>query len=152
MRGRPRKPTAVKKLQGTLEKSRLVDNEPVPSYPLTRVKAPDYLSDKGKELWDFALSQAPEQLITTLDFGVFAIWADTYSKIIELEADIQREGMFEVNSNGALKRSEKVKLQNELKTILFKSMTELGFTPASRSRISVAKTDKTEKKNGFLEL
>ena len=108
MRGRPRKPTAVKKLQGTLEKSRLVDNEPVPSYSLTRVKAPDYLSDKAKELWDFALSQAPEQLITTLDFGVFAIWADTYSKIIELEVDIQREGMFEMNSNGELKRSETV--------------------------------------------
>lgn len=72
MGGRPRKPTAVKKLQGTLQPCRTNELEPMPSHALKSVAVPDYLSDKAKEIWLFAIEQAPEAMLTGLDFSVMA--------------------------------------------------------------------------------
>lgn len=44
-----------------------------------------------------------------------------------------------------------LKQQNELKYILKNYLTELGFTPASRSKVSITKSD-SDNKNSFLDL
>ena len=89
---RPRKPTAIKKLQGTLQPCRTNFNEPVPKKALNTVEPPDFLSKTARDLWVFALAQAPDELLTTLDFSVFACWADTMAKIIECQEILNREG------------------------------------------------------------
>lgn len=148
---RPRKPTAIKKLQGTLQPCRTNFNEPVPEHALKTVLPPDYLSSKAKELWSFALDQAPEEMLTTLDFSVFACWADTMAKILDCEETLNREGLsFTDPDTGISKPHPMLRMQNELKTILRMYLTELGFTPASRSKVSISK--KKEKTNGFANL
>lgn len=148
---RPRKPTAVKKLKGTLQPCRTNKNEPQPEIALRQINPPDYLSEAARSLWTFAIQQAPVEMLTSLDFSVFAVWADTYAKIIELEKEIQAEGFTIINSKGDMKTNPKVALQNNLKIILIRTLTELGFTPASRSKVSLRKTqDKSD--NAFLDI
>ena len=58
MPGRP-KPTAVKKLQGTLYKKRLNTQEPTDLIDASQMEPPDYLSEKAKEMWRFSVMQLP---------------------------------------------------------------------------------------------
>lgn len=151
MAGRPRKPTAVKRLQGTLQPCRTNKNEPQPQTSLKCIQAPDFLSEKAKSLWDFALAQAPEAMLTSLDFSVFANWADTMAKIIECEEIIKQQGLFIVDEKtGIAKPHPMAKFQDNLKYTLKAYLTELGFTPASRSKVNIQPKDKEE--NEFLNL
>jgi P27 family predicted phage terminase small subunit len=151
MGGRPRKPTAVKKLQGTLQPCRTNELEPMPSHALKSVAVPDYLSDKAKEIWLFAIEQAPEAMLTGLDFSVMAQWADTMAKIIECEEVLQREGMYiEDTKTGLSKPHPMAKFQDSLKYTLRIYLTELGFTPASRSKVNMQPKAKDD--NEFLNL
>ena len=149
---RPRKPTAVKKLQGTLQPCRTNFNEPVINCDIKTIEAPMWLNTVARQNWEFAVAQMPEGMLTTLDFSVFAMWADTLSKILELEAVIQHEGLLVIDEKkGTRVVNPVVKTQNELKSILKQYITELGFTPASRSKVSIKK--KTEEStNGFIDL
>ena len=132
---RPRKPTAIKKLQGTLQPCRTNFNEPVPKKALNTVEPPDFLSKTARDLWVFA----------------FACWADTMAKIIECQEILNREGHTVIDEKlGVSKPHPMLKMQNDLKCILRGYLTELGFTPASRSKVSVH--TKTENKNPFADL
>lgn len=149
--GRPRKPTAVKKLQGTLQPCRTPENEPVPSIPLRAIKPPRHLCKFARDAWKFAVEQAPEGLLTSLDFSTFEQWADVYAKILECEQVLKTEGWVVTDpDSGISKPHPMLKMQNELRGLLKIYLTELGFTPASRSRISI--TPKTEHKNDFIDL
>lgn len=80
------------------------------------------------------------------------MWADTVSKILELEAILQHEGlMLTDEKTGKRVVNPVLKQQNELKYILKNYLTELGFTPASRSKVSITKSD-SDNKNSFLDL
>ena len=150
MPGRPRKPTAVKKLQGTLQKCRTNSNEPQPEFKLCKVAPPSHLNPRAQDAWRFALSQAPEELLTTLDFSTFEMWCDTYSRIVEVEQILNREGMMVVDDKGNSKLHPLAQQLNNLKQILRMYITELGFSPASRSKVNLNK--KTEDKNPFIDL
>lgn len=148
---RPRKPTAIKKLQGTLQPCRTNYNEPIPKKALNTIEPPTYLSDTARDLWQFAVQQAPDELLTSLDFSVFSCWADTMAKIIECEKILKSEGTTVMDEKtGVSKPHPMLKMQNDLKYLLRGYLTELGFTPASRSKVSVH--TKTENKNGFIDL
>ncbi|MDY6323259.1 MAG: phage terminase small subunit P27 family [Succinivibrio sp.] len=147
---RPRKPTAIKALQGTLQPCRTNKNEPVPELKISQIDPPEYLNPVAKKAWLFAVSQMPEGMVTGLDFSVFALWADTYSKILELESAIQHQGLTVFDEKrGYDIPNPLLKAQNELKQVLRGYITELGFSPASRSKVSV-QSKKKEETNGFL--
>ncbi len=149
---RPRKPTAVKAMQGTLQRCRTNFCEPVPSTMLDQVDPPSFLGDKAMDLWRYAVAQAPREMLTSLDMSVLATWADTQAKIIECEEEILAYGMFvEDEKTGRRMANKALAQQNELKGILLRCLSELGFTPASRSKVSVAKKGDTEA-NPFMDL
>jgi len=148
---RPRKPTAIKKLQGTLQPCRTNENEPVPDVFLAQIEPPKHLNETARDMWEFAVSQAPKEMLSSLDFSVLAAWAETQGKIIELEKEIQRDGMLIFDEKkGHNIINPAVELQNALKNIMLRQLSELGFTPASRSKVSLKK--KEDPKNGFVEL
>ncbi len=148
---RPRKPTAVKKLQGTLQPCRTNQNEPNPQIPLQQIEPPRHLSTIAKNAWRFALSQAPTELLTSLDFATFEQWCITYAELVEVQKVLKREGLTFLNEDTGLSMPHPlIKTQMFLQDTLRRYMTEMGFTPASRSKISIAKQD--EKNNDFLDL
>lgn len=147
---RPRKPTALKTLEGTLRKDRTNPKEPVPELKISQIDPPLWLNQVAKDAWKFAVSQMPERMLTGLDFSVFALWADTYSKILELEAALQHQGLTVLDEKRGLEvPNPLLKAQNELKQVIRGYISELGFSPASRSKVSVSDGKKAET-NGFL--
>lgn len=148
MGGRPRKPTAVKKLQGTLQKCRTNELEPQPQIDLKSVLAPEYLTDSAKEIWTFALMQAPEGMLSTLDFSIFAEWVVLFDQFVKLSAGLKEQGTFTVDGEGNQQVNGVIHHITKVATLLRGLENELGFTPASRSKVSSFKTSST-KKNKF---
>ena len=137
MGGRPRKPTAIKRLQGTLQKCRTPKNEPIPAGDLKTAEPPDYLTDTAKAIWTFALDQAPEGLLTNLDFAVFSRWVVLYDQFLQLSSAIKKEGTIQESDDGTLSVNPMIRAINSTAQTLRGIETEMGFTPASRSRIAV---------------
>ena len=135
MGGRPRKPTAVKKLQGTLQKCRTNPAEPIPPNDLKAMAPPEYLTDSAKEIWIFALSQAPEGMLSTLDFGLLSEWAVVYDQFLTISAGIKRDGTLQETADGELIASPLLAKLNATISLLRGLQSDLGFTPASRSKV-----------------
>lgn len=135
MGGRPRKPTAVKKLQGTLQKCRTNPAEPMPPNDLKAMSPPDYLTDSARGIWVFALSQAPEGMLSTLDFGIFSEWVVAYDQFLTISAGIKRDGVLQQTVDGELIASPLLAKLNATISLLRGLQSDLGFTPASRSKV-----------------
>lgn len=149
---RPRKPTAIKKLQGTLQKCRTNPNEPIPETPLVNITAPDYLNAAAREVWDFALSQAPKELLTSLDFGIFSQWCIAFTQLKQINEEINRVGLIVVDeATGATTANGLINTQIKLQQVLVRLATEMGFTPASRSKVQI-KPKKEKESNPFIDL
>ena len=149
MGGRPRKPTAVKKLQGTLQKCRTNPLEPQPQFDLKDfTEPPEYLTESAKDIWTFALQQAPEGMLSSLDYSIFSEWVILYDQFIKLSEGLKSQGTFVRDADGNQTVNGIINSITKTATILRGIENELGFTPASRSKVSSFKTS-SEKKNKF---
>lgn len=136
MAGRKPLPTAIKKLKGTLQKCRTSPNEPQPQGDL--VEPPEYMTDGAKLAWRYAVESAPEHLLKRLDMSVLEVWS--------CAADLYRKAQIGLNKTGLLMKSPNagvpiqspfLAIANKQAQIMTKAAVEMGFTPASRSRISI---------------
>jgi P27 family predicted phage terminase small subunit len=152
MGGRPRKPTAVKKLQGTLQKCRANPAEPTPQNDLKAMTPPEYLTDSAKEIWAFALSQAPEGMLSTLDFGIFSEWAVVYDQFLTISESIKKGGTLRRETDGELVPSPLLSKLHSTITLLRGLQSDLGFTPSSRSRVVSFGKDTEKTGNKFADL
>jgi len=136
MAGRKPLPTVIKKLKGTLQKCRTQANEPQPQGDL--VEPPDYMSDGAKQAWCYAIDSAPEHLLRRLDMSVLEVWscaADLYRKA---QIGITKTGLLiKAPNTGVPMQSPYLAIANKQAQIMTKAAVEMGFTPASRSRISL---------------
>lgn len=125
-------PTAIKELKGTLRPCRVKKNEPKPQGELIATKPPKTLSKRGQELWKYALEQMPPHVITAVDGALFERWCTLQDQFLDIAKVVQAGNLLDENGNmsGAL-RAE-LQLNSSIITI----EKELGFTPASRTKIS----------------
>lgn len=152
MGGRPRKPTVVKKLQGTLQKCRTNPAEPTPQNDLKAMTPPEYLTDSAKEIWAFALSQAPEGMLSTLDFGIFSEWAVVYDQFLTISESIKKGGTLRRETDGELVPSPLLSKLHSTITLLRGLQSDLGFTPSSRSRVVSFGKESEKTGNKFADL
>lgn len=138
MRGRKPKPTHLKILEGKADFT--PSKEPIPSGLLS--SPPDWLSENQKIAWQYAIDNAPFGLLKLLDKSVLTTWV--------VAEDLHRQAVEQVNRFGLLSKSPvKGELQqnpflsiaNRQSQIMMKAAAELGFTPSSRSRVSVPEGD-----------
>ncbi len=134
MAGRKPIPTVVKRIKGTLPKDHR-STEPMPSGCLA--EAPDHLDAVAKEAWDYAVANAPRHLLTRLDLSVLEVYACASSIYRDAQANIMREGMLVTTPNGMPMQSPYVTIANKQAMIILKACAEMGFTPSSRSRVSI---------------
>lgn len=125
-------PTAIKEIKGTLRPCRVKKNEPKPQGELIATKPPKTLSKRGQELWQYALEQMPPHVITAVDGALFERWCTLQDQFLDVAKVVQSGNLLDENGNmsGAL-RAE-LQLNSSIITI----EKELGFTPASRTKIS----------------
>ncbi|MDA8256453.1 MAG: phage terminase small subunit P27 family [Betaproteobacteria bacterium] len=141
--GRKPLPVAVKKIKGTLQKCRANPSEPKPTGVLC--DPPEYMSEGAKEAWRYAVEHSPPGLLSALDGAVLERWANCSGLYREALAKINRagvSGMLVKTPSGILRRSPLMDVIRDLALEMKGYESEMGFTPASRSRVQVAQESK----------
>lgn len=137
MRGRKPAPTHLKLVRGNPAKRPLNRREPKPDGDLH--EAPDWLSEAQKVGWAYTIAHAPIGLLKKLDRSALTVWV--------VAEDLHRQAVQKVTEYGLITKSPKqgepvqnpyLPIINKQAAIMLKAASELGFTPASRSRISLA--------------
>ena len=136
MAGRKPLPTEIKRLKGTLQKCRINPHEPKPVGSL--VEPPEYMSEGAKSAWRYALECAPPHLLKRLDMSVLEVWACAADLYRKAQEGLGKTGLLVKASNtGVPMQSPYLAIANKQAQIMTKAATEMGFTPASRSRVSL---------------
>jgi P27 family predicted phage terminase small subunit len=138
MKGRKPKPTHLKLITGNPGKRPLNDAEPIPVGELT--DPPAWMTDSQKEGWRYAIDHAPKGLLKKLDRSVLAVWVvaeDLHRQASEFIGKKGLAGLLARTSNDTLIQGPMVGILNKQAQVMLKAAEQLGFTPASRSRISV---------------
>ena len=122
-RGRPKKPAIIRALQGTLQPCRTNTNEPVPVGLLGQ--PPPHLLPAEKEAWLQISETIAPGVATSADMLLVEIVAVTMARF--------RDGTITGAQMSALMRG----------------LSQMGMSPADRSKIVVAKEDKNERFSRF---
>ena len=129
-------PVVIKKVKGTLRKHRLNPGEPKPKQFLG--EPPEHLSDGAREAWRYPIKCAPPGLLSTLDGSVLMILACAADLFNKAQAGLAKTGLLIKSPEGGFPmQSPYLAIANKQAQIMQKAATETGFTPASRSRVSI---------------
>ena len=143
MRGRKPEPTHLKELAG-----RPVMNKREPRPRGNLKTAPAWFTDSQRAIWDEAIADAPLGMLKRLDRAplvTFCIACDLHRQASE---KVAAEGMIVASPvKGDPMQSPYLPIVNKQAQIMLKSAAELGFTPVSRSRVSVTDDDEGETEN-----
>lgn len=140
-------PTAIKELKGTLRPCRVKKNEPRPQGELIATKPPKTLSKRGQELWKYALEQMPPHVITAVDGALFERWCTLQDQFLDVAKVVQSGNL--LDENGSMSGALRAELQ--LNSSIITIEKELGFTPASRTKISANIQSDVGSDNAFSE-
>lgn len=136
MRGRKPIPTALKIIAGNPGKRPLNVNEPQPRSDLAA--PPDWMTDRQKESWCEVIALAPPGLLKDVDSSIFAAWIVAFDLYQEANEKLSRTGMLiKAPNTGVPMQSPYLAIVNKQAQIMMKAAAEMGFTPASRSRVVV---------------
>lgn len=119
-------------MKGTLRPCRVKKNEPKPQGELIATKPPKTLSKRGQELWQYALEQMPPHVITAVDGALFERWCTLQDQFLDVAKVVQSGNL--LDENGGMSGALRAELQ--LNSSIITIEKELGFTPASRTKIS----------------
>ena len=148
--GRRPKPTALHALHGTANTTRHAHRATEPQPPGDDLEdAPDWLTDDQKAGWLYALQHAPRGLLKPIDRTVLVVWVeaeDRHRRASMAQAVLDARNptmpMLLPRSRGAQKGTELVespyvRIITRAAETLMRAVSELGFSPASRPRLSV---------------
>lgn len=138
MAGRRPKPTETKRLQGTLELSRINPNEPKPLIQVPM--APDWLPDEVKEIFnEMALHFADMRVLSKADGKALELLADAYYEYRQARQFVIDNGStYEspTKDGGKIIRAyPQVNIASDAFKRVRAMLIEFGATPAARSRV-----------------
>ena len=136
MRGRKPTPTALKIIAGNPGKRPINAYEPQPRSDLAA--APEWMTEHQKDIWREVVALSPPGLLKDVDASVFAIWVVAFDLYQEAGEKLARTGMLiKAPNTGVPMQSPYLAIVNKQAQIMLKAAAEMGFTPASRSRVVV---------------
>lgn len=156
-RGRKKVPTRLKELQGTVEKSRLVDNEMTAELCHAIPEAPEWLSEIAKQEWEkVTLELYNKQMLHNIDLRLIEAYCNAIALHIETEQMLRDKGRIQIfkNPDGTLKHMQAVpyqKIANDALDRALKLATQFGMTPTSRTSISQPVIQQNNQYNFFNE-
>lgn len=135
-RGRPRKPDALKKLEGNPGKRPL--NESAPKFAEDGITCPDWLDADAKAEWRWVYQElsAVPGLFTRVDRAVLAGYCANWSLAKAAQAKIDQLGVT-VIVGGMIKKNPACAVYAQAWAGMLRFAVELGITPVSRSRVTV---------------
>jgi P27 family predicted phage terminase small subunit len=143
LRGPKPTPTYLKMLRGNPGKRALNNNEPMPEGDLTA--PPDWMTETQKAGWNYAIEHAPTGLLKKLDRSVLAVWVAAEDLHRRASEQVDKFGILTKAPNTGLPiQSPYLPVVNKQAQIILKAAEQLGFTPASRTRIQVEEPNRSE--------
>jgi P27 family predicted phage terminase small subunit len=141
-RGRKPKPTALKLLEGTARKDRILPNEMQPARMEELPLAPAHLSERGREEWHHLTAELHQLgMLHRVDLSLIAAYCNELSIYFEAEELLRAKGriMTIKNPDGSIKYIQQAPhvaiARNALKTAM-QLGSQFGVTPSARTRIS----------------
>lgn len=140
MRGRKRKPTALKILQGNPGHRALPENEP--ELPPGAGEPPDHLDAVAREEWDrVAPVLTAAGVLTQGDRAVLAMYCLNWARWVHAEEMVAKSAPVLKADTGALHPNPYLLVSRQAQEMLVKCAAVLGLDPANRSKVTA--TDKT---------
>jgi P27 family predicted phage terminase small subunit len=131
-----KKPTALKKIDGTFRKDRANRSEPKPK-PAASLEPPIELDEHGRKFWDYHAPKLKEQnLLTELDTFSLAQACEWWSIHQRALADLRQGLTHTTDSNGECSKPQ-VSVAKQAFACVRAIMLGFGLDPQSRSKISV---------------
>jgi P27 family predicted phage terminase small subunit len=137
--GRPRKPDAIKRRQGTLRKHR--QNKHEPQLPVGAPPIPAHLDALAREEWHRLVAMALKaRVLTEADRSILEIAACAYA-VWRVAIDVIRaEGLTYETTNttggSVIKARPEAAIESDAWRRYKAAVVELGFTPAARSKVN----------------
>ena len=153
---RPKIPTEIKKLKGTYQPCRDVVNEMNPERIIDLPYPPEYLNDNAKKEWYNVVREFQKlKMLTTLDLPMLAAYCNEIGIYIDMNQKCIEHGRIDVflNLDGSVKYTQQSAYQKVANDALLKATkiaTEFGFTPASRTKVSIGNI--SEQEDPFLQM
>lgn len=139
--GRPAKPTAIKRLTGNPGKRALNEREPQPRRALP--PCPRWLSARARAEWRrLARELYDAGVLTTVDRAALAGYCVAFARWQEAEEVVSAKGMVVKTTNGNLIQNPYLTIANRAMDDMRRFAVEFGMTPASRTRVQVAETER----------
>lgn len=134
MRGRKPKPTSLKVVTGNPGKRALNEREPRP--PATLPACPSHLSAEAKTEWKrLAMILYNIGILTEVDRTALAAYCQAYGRWVEAEQKLKETPVLLKTPSGYVQQSPWLSISNKQLELMAKFMSELGLTPASRTRL-----------------
>lgn len=147
MPGPPKKPTALKLVEGTYREDRVAKNEPRPKARVPR--PPKHFSPLALEEWNRIVEELAENgLMTNLDRAALVAYCEFWEAYVQAAEKLQKGGFVYTSANGNMVENPWFSIKKRAAELMHKFLIEFGMTPASRTRISatpLGKKDAPEK-------
>lgn len=134
------KPTALKLIAGS---KRINKHEPQPSGEL--YAPPVHLSDAEQEVWRQTIEDAPPGLLKNLDVEVMVTFVQAVVTRREAVKKLRETGLLVKSPvKGDPMQNPYLAIVNKQAQMILKAAAELGFSPSSRSRVSIDEIEEDE--------
>ena len=156
-KGRKKTPTKLKEMQGTLEKSRTIENEMVVDQVSQLPEVPEWLSEIGKNEFEKVTTQLFNLgMLYSVDLKLVEAYANEISLYLECEMKLRKENRIDEfqNSEGIVVRrqaSPLVKMKNDALNNSLKLAAQFGLTPVARASISAPTTTNNTQINNYFD-
>ncbi len=134
--GRKRKPTQLKLVEGQHYRLNERKNEPVAMGELS--DAPAHFSDQQRAIWAYAIQHAPRGLLKASDGPVLETWCIALCLHRKATEMVNSTPVIIKTANGTPIQSPWLAVLNKQAIVMRSLVSELGFSPAARARISLA--------------
>ncbi len=140
--GRKRKPTQLKLVEGQHYRLNERKNEPVAMGELS--DAPAHFSDQQRAIWAYAIQHAPRGLLKASDGPVLETWCIALCLHRKATEMVNSTPVIIKTANGTPIQSPWLAVLNKQAIVMRSLVSELGFSPAARARISLADEEEAD--------
>jgi P27 family predicted phage terminase small subunit len=148
MRGRPPKPTYLKLLNGNPGHRPINHDEPEPDGDL--IEPPAILSAPEQAIWRECIGNAPPGLLRKLDTYVLEQFVRALKIYRDAAAKVNESGAVVAIKGGQWAHNPFLSVMNRQLANMTKLTAELGFSPASRTRVKITGKKKAKSALGKL--
>ena len=142
-RGRPRKPNALKILEGNPGKRQL--NEDAPS-PVGGAEMPVYVKGYAVEIWNQVIGSMPPNLYSAVDSVGLASFCVAVSQYRRATEQLEIEGLTIEDAEGNMKAHPALTAQTKALNVIAQIGSRLGLDPTSRSAMRMPRDPKAPSK------